>query len=230
MDAVTTSYLAQMAGFGVLGFDPTSTVLAVLSLVVGVGRRQVLAFLGTVLLGTISLGVAVSLTVGRELAELDWHSWLRAGQWPAVVEAVLALALLGWAVRRIRTPAVPASSRTVNPGTGSAVLLGLGLVAAWFADPGFDAAVIRAGSTDSVLATLIGVGVWVSISQSAALVSTLTIALARDPSRLARRIEPHWRATGPARARALTTLLVLAAAILLLDAGWYLVRAHHLPG
>ena len=228
---MTAGYLSAMAGFGLVGFDPTIALVAAASLLLGRPSRQVAAFLISAIVATPVLGTVLALTVGRALADVDWRHLLRTGWWPAAVEAALAVAALGWVAWRVRrgVRADAHADRSTGGGLWAAVGLGLLLAGAWVADPGFVAGVVAAGRTGSVAAVVAGQLIWVAIAQCLSFVVLIALAVV-EPERLARRFESVWQRTAAWRYRLFTAAVALLALALALDALWYAGAGHYAFG
>jgi hypothetical protein len=89
---------------GLAGVDPAGLLLALGSLAAGARERTVLVFTATVVAGTALLGTALTLTAGQQLQHFDWASVLPPDWLGAVIEALLAAALLTWVAVRLRRP------------------------------------------------------------------------------------------------------------------------------
>ncbi|CAM3022046.1 hypothetical protein [Skermania piniformis] len=226
---MTAGYLSQMAGFGLLGFDPTIALIAVTGLLTGIRPRDVAVFLGTALVATPLFGTVLAAAVGRRFAGVDWWHLLRTGWWPAVVEFVVAALLVGWLLSRRRHGRTARAERAPRAGIAGAVGLALVLVLAWTADPGFVAGVVASGRTDSVLAMVLGQLVWVLIAQCLS-VAVLVAMTVTAPQRLAERFAATWARTADLRFRLVDLALAVAAIGLVADAGWYLVSGDYLVG
>ncbi len=96
--------LVAALALGLAGIDPAGLLIALGALAAGARERTVLAFTTVVLVGTALLGTALSLTLGRQLQEFAWTSLLPPDWLGAVIEVVIAVALLAWAVVRLRRP------------------------------------------------------------------------------------------------------------------------------
>lgn len=222
------SYLIEMAVLGLVGFDPSAAAVAILSLAAGVQRRVVLAFLTTVWALTAVFAVVAALTIGRNLADIDWTELLRRGPVPAAIEIVLALALTIWVWRRVSRPVVVKESSAPRRTVWQAVLLGVGFALAWVIDPGFDLAVLRAGEEGGVTSLVTGILLWSVVAQVITLGLFVGLLVVADPAAPARYLAPKWAATAGLRRRLVTAGAALSAAALLVDAGWYLATGAYL--
>lgn len=222
------SYLIEMAVLGLVGFDPSAAVVAVVSLAAGVRRRVVLAFLATVWFCTLLFAVLAALTIGQALSDIDWSALLREGSLPAVLELVAALGLAVWVWRRLTHPAAPKESSAPRRSVWQAVLLGVGLALAWVVDPGFDLAVLRAGEVGGTGTLVVGMLVWSVVAQVITLGLFVALVWVRDPAAPARFLNPKWEATVDLRRRLVTSGAAITALILVLDAVWYLTSGAYL--
>ncbi|UFN45437.1 hypothetical protein [Nocardioides okcheonensis] len=213
---------------GTAGIDPAGVLLALGSLAAGARERTVLVFTAIVVAGTALLGTILTMTLGQQLQDFDWTSVLPPDWLGAAIEAVLAGALLAWAVARLRRRDVR-PPRPARPGrTGSALVAG-GLVFAASAplDPTFVGLVVLAGRSESVPEIALAHVTWIVTSQLPLIALAFAIMLRRHGRAVAwlRDLMPRAR---PVLARVGTATLVLAGLVMAADAAWWLVTGHFL--
>lgn len=213
---------------GLAGIDPAGLLLALGSLAAGARERTVLIFTATVLAGTALLGTVLTLTLGQQLQDFDWTSLLPPDWLGATIEALLAAALVTWAVMRLRRPEARPPRPAKRGRTGTALVWG-GLLFAASAplDPTFVGLVVLAGRGDSVPATALAHVTWIGVSQLPLVALAVAIILRRHDRAVAwlRELVPRVR---PALARVGTGTLALAGLVMLTDAAWWLVTGHFL--
>lgn len=213
------SLLAAAAGLGLAGIDPAGALIAVGALARGAAPRAVISFAVAVVLGTAALGTALSLTVGQQLAEVDWGSLLPRGDLAAVIELVLAGALLAWAAVRVGHPRARPKRPRAQRGVGEAALVGWGLLFASSAvlDPTFVSLAVIAGRDEPLIAVAMAQATWIVISQ-APLVGFAVATAFGAHDRVLATARNWWSRVGGRAKLALTFFLLLAAAILAVDA------------
>lgn len=213
---------------GVAGIDPAGLLLALGALAAGARERTVLIFTAIVIAGTAILGTFLTLTVGQRLQALDWASVLPPDWLGATIEALLAIALLGWAALRIRRPEARPPRPAKKGGTGGA-LLGGGVLFALSAplDPTFVGLVVLAGRGDSVAAVASAHTAWIVVSQLPLVALAVAVLLRRHDRAVAwlRDFMPRAR---PFLAILGTAALALAGAVMALDATWWIVTGSFL--
>ncbi|HET7736398.1 MAG TPA: hypothetical protein VFK52_10510 [Nocardioidaceae bacterium] len=213
---------------GLAGIDPTGLLLALGSLAAGARERTVLVFTAIVVTGTVLLGMALTLTFGQQLQHVDWSSLLPPDWLGATIEALLAAALLTWAVVRLRRPGArpPRPGRRGRTGTGL-VWGGLLFAASAPLDPTFVGLVVLAGRGESALGTGLAHLTWIVVSQLPLVALAIAIMLRRHDRGVAwlRDLMPRVR---PVLSRLGTATLALAAFVMATDAAWWLVTGQFL--
>lgn len=177
---------------------------------------------------TVALGVALSLLVGPRIANIDW-SFLDAGDpvW-AIGEAIAGIVLLVWGIRRLRRPASEDTSRKSHGG-GLYALSGLGVLygASSILDPTFVALVVVAGREGNFLHVSLAHLLWILISQAPLVVVLVAIMMGRQQTIIGR-LQAWWQKIRPVMSRVGTGLALLAAVVLLADAGWWFFTGNFL--
>ncbi|WIY82827.1 hypothetical protein [Propionimicrobium sp. PCR01-08-3] len=263
-------YLSEMAGLGLVGFDPLGAII-MLSFIAG-GARFVHTVVFTVLnwVLIVVLGVTAGTALVPVIAELPhWLQLVPRWAW-IVAEIVCAVALTTWAVVRMRTGASSHHSvgqrlhprdawvtRPPSPGcgdlgdlkhgspgpsaeAGSAVgptirtphwwlliVISAGIAVAAFADPGYTGAVLAAGSRP-VSWQVIGLTLWYLIAMSPLVL--LCVASGCGATSKASALLTNWisQSRRPLWVAG-TTLIVIVAALLLVDAVLLAASGHFLP-
>ena len=222
------SLLATAFGLGLAGLDPAGALIAVAALAAGTRERAVLAFGAVVVLGTVLLGAAATLTVGGQLADVDWSWLLPAGRGGAVLELAVGAALLVFGVLRLRRRPVR-SPRPRRNSQGTVGLLGVGALFAAGAvlDPTFVALVVLAGRGQDVVAVVLAHLLWVLVSQAPLVV--VVVAVARGGHhRAVERFRAWWDRAEPTVRRLVTGAVLLAGAVLVVDAAWWFATGSFL--
>ena len=224
------AFLLTVLGLSLAGLDPAGALIAVAALAAGAARRTVLVYGLVVLLGTALLGTLLSLTAGRQLADVDWSGLVPAGQGGALLELLVGALLLGWAALRVARPNASAPKpRRRRTGAGLA-LVGVLFAASATADPTFVGVVVVAGRGEPWWLVAVAHLLWAVLSQLPLTALLLAVATGRH-ERLVVWFQGWWaRARGPGR-RALTGLLLAAGLFVTLDAAWFLATGEFLvPG
>jgi len=224
-----------MAGLGVAGFDPTIPFIALASLLLGLPRRTITAFVVTAVVATWAYGVVLALTVGQVHVITSAVDHLRAGPTRAALEGALLVAGTWWLVVRWRRGPKLMGEEKPRATVLGAVLLALALVLAWAADPGFLGGVLVAGRTHDLVDVLLGQALWVVCAQWPLAIVAVGLVIG-SPQRFARAFEDRWDRVAPYRFWTLNLLIVVSLLALAADAlgylsdGRYLVlnaRPHH---
>lgn len=225
---MTSGFLFSTIGLAVLGFDPLCAVIAVASVLAGVRTRHVGYFVAIVMLGTPALGIALALTTTDALQKVSWHHLLRTGIVPALVEIAGVLVLVGWLAFRLRRKRSGVRrERSSKSGALGQSALGIGMVAAWLPDPVFLANVALGGSSHSVPAIVVGALIW-TVGSQAMLIALLIAAIKWGTESVVSRFDRLWSRSATLRTRLLNAGLAVAAALLAVDACWYLIAGRYL--
>ncbi len=220
--------LVAALALGLAGIDPAGLLIALGALAAGTRERTVLAFTAIVVGGTALLGTVLTLTLGRQLQGFEWTSLFPPDWLGAVIEAAIAVALLAWAVVRLRRPNARPRRPEKQRRTGKALLVG-GLLFAVSAplDPTFVGLVVLAGRGEPVGAVALAHTTWIVVSQLPLAALAVAVVLRRHDRAVAwlRDLLPRAR---PVLARLGTVALVLAGAVMAVDAGWWVVSGEFL--
>lgn len=213
---------------GLAGIDPAGLLLALGSLAAGARGRTVLIFTATIVAGTALLGTVLTLTLGQQLQGFDWTSLLPPDWFGAVIEALLAAALLMWMVVRLRRPEARPPRPAKRGRTGTALVWG-GLAFAVTAplDPTFVSLVVLAGRGESAPAIGLAHVTWIVVSQLPLVALAIAVILHRHDRVVAwlRDFMPRIR---PALARLGTVTLALAGLLMATDVVWWLTTGQFL--
>lgn len=208
-------------GLGLAGLDPAGALIAAAALAAGARTRSVVAFGLVALLGTVLLGVTLSLALGTELARIDWLALLPVGRVAAWIGLTLGVSLLVWAVARLvrRTVHAP-KPRRVRAGTVGLVSTGALFALSAVLDPTFVAVTVLAGRTPGAVAVVVAQLLWALLSQAPLVF--LLLALARGGHQAAvQRFTRIWGRMKPALRWVVTIALLLVGLTLVLDAVWW---------
>lgn len=220
--------LVAALALGLAGIDPAGLLVALGALAAGARERTVLVFTAIVIVGTALLGTALSLTLGRRLQDFEWTSLLPPDWLGAAVEVVLAVALLAWAFVRLRRPEARPPRPERRARTGKALAVG-GLLFAASAplDPTFVGLVVLAGRGESFVGVALAHTTWIVVSQLPLVALAVAVVLRRHDRAVGwiRDLLPRAR---PVLAGLGTVALVLTAAVMAVDAGWWIVTGGFL--
>lgn len=199
-----TDTVAALAALGVAGFDPLGALALIAAMALGAGRRAIVVLLVSTLGSTLVLALVLSSTVGRWAIGL-LHRLHSPGHlvWGGLV-TLAGLALLTWAVRRLRRPVTPGdrSARHAASSPGPLGVVGLGVGLSALVDPAFYGLVVLAGGLSGGWERFGACLLWVVMSQIALI--SLGIAV------FAGAFDTALRLIERARARWLPSLRVLA--------------------
>jgi hypothetical protein len=223
-----TQLLLTAFALGLASLDFTATVLALGALGAGARDRALLAFGCVCILGTLTLGTTLSLVIGPRIAGLDWSSLLphdpAEDLIAAIVEVLLGVGLVTWGVVRALRPATTPPKPTVPRALGLMSLAAVGILFALAAilDPPFLSLVVIAGRYEHFWSVVAAHATWVFVSH-APLILLLVLAVSTDHDLVVDRFQTWWTRIRPIIVRLVTGTVLLAGALLLLDAAWYFV-------
>jgi hypothetical protein len=211
---------------GLASLDFTATVLALGALGAGARDRALLVFGCVCILGTLIFGATLSLVIGPRIAGLDLGSLLphdpAEDLLAAVVEVVLGAGLVAWGIVRALRPHTAPPKPTVPRGVGPASLAAVGILFALAAilDPPFLSLVVIAGRSEHFWSVVAAHSTWVFVSH-APLILLLILAVSTSHEVVADRFQRGWTRIRPITVLLVTGVVLLAGALLLLDAAWY---------
>ncbi|MYM19376.1 hypothetical protein GSY69_05180 [Brevibacterium sp. 5221] len=223
-----TAYLSEMAALGVFGFDPLGAVI-MLAFIAG-GSRLLHTVVFTLVNWAVTVAVAVlggllftalAARVHRWASEVPVWAWVAA-------EAVVAAALLAWAIVRMVRGVAPESDRPPRTASSWAVAAAsAGFAVAAFVDPGYSAAIVLSAG-HPLWETTAGMTLWFAITQSPLLVLLIAALCGRTEA------AGRWLRGWMARIRrpvayAITGLIVACVVLLAADAVLLSVTGRFLP-
>lgn len=214
-------FVGGLLVLGLAGFDPISGLLAIAALASGARRREILVFAAICLLVPTAMGIALSLTLGATEVKVSWSSVDWDSPWLALLQGVLAVVLLVWALRRTRSTRRPIGKTPRGTSMRAMVVLALGVGGGFILDPIFLAVVVFAGRA-GVWGIVIAHATWTLMCQPLVVVVALAVATGRDQpvtlvlNRLLGRFGPVLRV-------ALTWLIVVAGLLLAADVATYVL-------
>ncbi|WP_020384994.1 hypothetical protein [Kribbella catacumbae] len=224
-----TQLLVAALGLGIAGLDPAGALIAVGALSIGARERDVMLYAVVSILGTAVLGTVLSLTVGQQLRTIRWASLLPPDRLAALFELLIAVGLSCWAVARVRRPGAHPPKPPGGTRTGTAALLGLGILwaAAAVLDPTYVGLVVLAGRQESIVTVAAAHLLWILISQVPLVLVAIAIARGRHERTVAL-FNHTWSRVRPVAAWLGTGALFLAAAVFAADALWWFASERFL--
>jgi hypothetical protein len=211
---------------GLASLDFTATVLALGALGAGARDRALIAFGCVCILGTLAFGTTLSLVIGTRIAGLDWSSLLPHDHAEdliaAIVEVLLGAGLVTWGIVRALRPTTTPPKPTVPHALGLMSLAAVGILFALAAifDPPFLSLVVIAGRYEHFWSVVAAHATWVFVSH-APLILLLVLAVSTDHDLVVDRFQTWWTRIRPITVYVVTGTVLLAGALLLLDATWY---------
>ena len=211
---------------GLASLDFTATVLALGALGAGARDRALLAFGFVCILGTLVFGATLSLVIGPRIAGLDLGSLLPHGPaqdlTAALVEVLLGAGLATWGIVRALRPHTTPPKPNVPRGLGPTSLAAVGILFALAAilDPPFLSLVVIAGRYEHFWSIVAAHSTWVVVSH-APLIVLLVLTVSTDHALVVDRFQGWWTRIRPITVHLVTVVVLLAGALLLLDAAWY---------
>ncbi|HEU0164452.1 MAG TPA: hypothetical protein VFQ54_05355 [Thermomicrobiales bacterium] len=223
-----TSIVLTAGGLGLAGIDPSGAILGMGLFGAGAPRRNILLMVAIYLLGTIAIGVTLSIVFAGRIATLNITE-LEPPDWvDAIIFAVAGILLLAWGGLRVIHPAPPRTEdRRRGTGMKALALLGVVLAAGSLLSPPFIAMIVVAGKYHAIWAILLGHTIWTLINQSPLLLVT-GVEMTGRGDRIVTAAHDWWIREQPAIARIFTTLLVLVSVALLLESAWWTVARDFL--
>ncbi|MHA7294332.1 hypothetical protein [Arthrobacter sp. HLT1-21] len=218
-------------GLAVAGLDPVGALIAISALASGIRTPWILGYGLVVIVGTAAFGTLLSLTVGRQLANVDWAFLIPQGAVGAVLELAIAAALLVWAYRRLRRLGASAK-KPQRRRPGGPALLGLGAIFTVSAvlDPTFVGLVVVAGRNEPTWQVLLAHSLWILISQLPLTALLVAVALGQH-ERAVSWFQGWWTRHQTTVHHILTAVLTIAGLTLTVDGIWYLTTGNFLiPG
>jgi hypothetical protein len=216
---------------GLASLDFTGTLLALGALAAGARDRALVAFGCVSIIGTAAFGTTLSLVIGPRISGINGDSLLPRDPaedlLAALAEVLLGVGLVSWGVVRALRPGTTPPKPTVPRGLD---FLSLGAVGIPFAlaaifDPPFLSLVVIAGRYEHFWSVAAAHSTWVVVSH-APLILLLALALSTDHERVVFCFQSFWSRMRPIIVRLVTGTVLLAGALFLLDAAWYLITGE----
>ncbi|RUQ21752.1 hypothetical protein [Kocuria sp. HSID16901] len=231
-------FFGVASGLGIGGFDPVPALIAAVYIAARgnsgqsaarKARRDVLLFGAVLILGTAAWGFALSRLLGEHLADIPWHSLLRAGGWAAGIEILVAIVGLCFAgYRWIHRNDPPEEKEQQDRSLAGLLSVALGFVAIVTADLPF-VVTIGLSSHQPAWAVLPAFLAWAVISQGPLFVMCVAV-LFNQHHRASKWIGRAWSAARPWIRTAIPVAIAVICVLLLLDAGRYFVMGRFLVG
>lgn len=221
---------AATVGLGIAGLDPVGAMIATAGIAAGARRRAVLVFFASSLVVTVVVGVVLGESVQRVVEAILAHVRVPdpVRLWAQVAGAV---ALAAWAVLRIRHRRHPRPERPRRErGTSTTAMLVAGVLwgVAALTDATFYATAALTARDHGIVGPTILLTVWFVVSQLP-LCAVTAAYLADTDGRVVARLVAATQRLARGLARALTVLVVVAAALLVGSSATYLATGAFLP-
>lgn len=231
-------FFGVASGLGIGGFDPAPALIAAVYMAArssapGRGpakaRRDVLLFGAVLILGTALWGILLSRLLGEHLAEIPWHSLLRAGAWAAGAEVIVAAVGLGYAgYRWAHRNDPPEEKDQKNRSLTGLLVVALGFVALVTADVPF-VVTIGLSSHHPPWIVVPAFIVWAIISQVPLFILCVAVLFNRH-GRVAEWIGAAWSAARRWIRIAIPLAIAAVCVLLLADAARYFLVGRFLVG
>jgi hypothetical protein len=169
--------------------------------------------------------------IGPRIAGLELGSLLPRGPTEdliaALVEVLLGVGLVIWGLVRALRPHTTPPKPTVPRGLGLGSLAAVGILFALAAilDPPFLSLVVIAGRSEHFWPVVAAHSTWVFVSH-APLILLLVLAISTDRELVVDRFQSWWTRLRPITIRLVTGVVLLAGALLLLDAAWFFITGE----
>ena len=220
--------LATALVLGIGGLDPTPALILVAALLAGADRRAITVLGLVVLIGAPLYGSVLALTIGSQLADVNWWILVPSGQVGAIAGLAVGLVLLGFGVLRlVRTKQDDPSTRRHRAGTAALIAAGATYVGSLVIDPTFVAVTVLAGRTMEPIGAILMEIAWVLLAQLPLI--ALLIAVTRvGRQHAAELFQRWWSKLKPVLQKMITAALVLVGSTLMVDAILWFTTGHFL--
>ena len=225
----TVGALAASAGLGIAGLDPVGALLIIPSVLKGTRRRVIALFPLFTVVVTVVTGLVLGESIG---AILDWfrRTFSFSDTTRGVLQIVVAVPLLAWAIRRWakrNEPEAPKTRKSPLEGPLGLSLLGVFWGVSAVTDPSFLALAAIAAGRGAVEASGLYL-VWVVVSQLPLFILMLALVAGRNSHPVQRAMDWAGKLMKPADSL-LTVLLGLGAVLLVANVLTYFVGGEYWP-
>lgn len=231
-------YFGVASGLGLGGFDPAPALIAGVYMATrssasgftpGKTRRDVLLFGSLLILGTALWGALLSSLFGERLAEVPWHSLLRAGAWAAGIEIALAVGGLVFAwFRWIHRADPPKDTENQNRSLAGLLVVALGFIALVTTDVPY-VVMIGLSSHHPAWVVVPAFLSWAIISQVPLFILCVAVLFNRQ-SKVAQWIGKAWSAARRWVRTAIPLAIAVVCLLLLADAAEFFLVGRFLVG
>lgn len=215
-------------GLGVAGVDPIGVLLVMAALGAGVKKRAVIGFGVMVLIGTVVLGVMLSMLFGASvMAIVNALKQLPDVIW-AVVDAVVVAMLWGWAARRVYARKKPQKpDYTKKWLSRGMVMVGVLFILSMLVDPSYLALIAAAGHQRHIGLAALAHGMWILVSQLPLFVLLVAVIFNKHKPVVAR-MKAIQERYGQRISWSVTGVIIIVGAIFAVDLGSFLVSGKWL--
>ncbi|KXT67242.1 hypothetical protein [Streptococcus gallolyticus] len=160
------SNLFAVFGLGLAGIDPVGLFVLMAAMTAGLSRQKAIQFGLFVLLGTVFLGVSVSLLVGTSLSRLSGYvNNLSNNTW-IVIDFALVLGLGGLGLYRLLVKSKKSNREDSQKTFKSIYVAAIFMIFTALTDATFLAVLALSAREDSIILSTIYTFLWTLISQS----------------------------------------------------------------
>jgi len=171
-------FLGPGIGIGLAGFDPAGALVLIALLAIRANRRTVTVLCVLTVFCTTLLGTVLARLLGANVHHVDLRHLRPPDRIVLVLNVVIGLALIAFAIWRMRRPPAPEKPpRTYGAGIKAAVVGGVAVGFGSILDPAFIANVALASQTQHIGMTLALGLLWAVLSHSALIVLTVCVLL-----------------------------------------------------
>ena len=222
--------LLSIIGLGLLGIDPIAALIATSAIATHTKKYKILLFTLSFLIGTVVLGVILSL-LGQGV--LDYlQSFIPNDDSPLwlILNAIIIIAIIVWLVVRFSRRNKPKKEKKSKRKVGSVwqlVSLGLFFALTALSDPTFYAVIVVAAETHNVFAMAGLHLLWITITQIP-LIAVLIAYYLNAHKKLLSITDRLWSAHKQKLMVVLYSGAIVIALVLLADTIFYLVSGKYL--
>lgn len=221
--------LVAAIGLGIAGFDPFGALLVAGALTIGASWRAALSFTLASAVVPIPLALLAGHALGPAITAIEEHLSLPASIW-VVITLGAGVAMIGWAVRRIRRPpGEPKERPPLDVSARAMALAGLAFGVTVLADPAYYAIIAVVARNPDPAARAAAVVVWFLISECL-LIALVVASFTGAHRRAAEGLRRAWRRASPVINGFITIALLVVGVLLILDGTWFLITGHFMVG